>query len=274
MLATAGCRKINPAFLEAGGVETSAAEGTTSGSDSEDDETAGADGASGPIPPETDDSDGMPSSSSDDGADDDGDDGDEGFMCTWDSVATPNVSRYPVEDDGTLTLLPDDVLDAAVVTFCEAGPQLPYRLSFEFSIDDEDGGDIYATADGLVAFFAKDTTAYGVPPAGGSRGFIEDGSGYGVHFAIYETRRIIVRDGDGNELDAVEMPQPSLYTDGAWRSVALDVYSDHLEVSYEGERVLEVELDVSPMSSGIGIGAATGAADGRHRIRKLDVEAL
>lgn len=187
---------------------------------------------------------------------------------SW-SYFTNNDPGHPRLLGNEAILIPDDAYNAAAVALYRQDLFPPYRVELELRTYDEDGGPIWNSADGVVVMVGKDRAAYGVPPTGGERGFIRDGSGYGVHFVTYGYRRIVLTNGHGQELASV--PYEGTYTGGEWRSVRVDVESNGIRVLVGGTPVLSWAGTVSRQFGGIGLGAATGGADSEHRVRNVRI---
>lgn len=190
-----------------------------------------------------------------------------------------NKNGYPKINRYEITLVPDQKKKAAGVIFLKSKMGVPFEINFDYSIYGDDGGDPWASADGLVFMFCKNSSAYETqkPPTGGNRGFIEDGTGYGVHFAIYGWNRgILLKDGYGDLLKSAFFDRNSarrdIYTHGEWRHVKITVHESSIVVFYEGKPVLRWDYKIDTEHKGIGFGAATGAADGEHKIRNVTVK--
>ena len=193
----------------------------------------------------------------------------------WSYYSTPNVGLM-ASNANALTLIEDDVTNGGAAVFYADDLEPPYTIHFEYTIFDDDGaenGNIYASADGLAVIVAKDEDPYGLsaPPPGGDRGFFEDGTGYAVDFSIYETRLIQLRAGNGNVVAGPVIPAISTYPHGEWRDVSVEVDTDSITVTYEGGIELTYNAAIDTTYSRIGFGAGTGAADGQHRIRNVEL---
>lgn len=193
------------------------------------------------------------------------------------NATLPTISTDGVTNN-TITLLEDNVYNASSVAFFRTGVLPPYDVEFEYQTWDNDGGPIWNSADGVVLMLGKSTTPYSngqTPPVGAGRGFILDGTGYGVHFAVYPhavtsgQRGIFLQKGDGAVLQSVV--NNGTYTAGAWAKVRAEVRTDGIKVFFKDQQVLSWTGAVSTAYNSIGVGAATGAADSRHNIRNLTI---
>lgn len=194
---------------------------------------------------------------------------------TWEYFTTPN-NTLVASDDTELTLIPDNLTSVGATVFYVDGVQMPYTVSFEYWIFDDDGseiGSIYNSADGIAVAVAKDATSWATadPPDGGWRGIFDDGTGYAIDFAIFENRRISIRDGDGNVVAGPVTPATSVYPHGQWRSVSIEVTTAGIEVTYEGGVELTYAAALDETYDRIAFGAGTGGADGEHRIRNVEI---
>lgn len=194
---------------------------------------------------------------------------------TWDYYTTPN-NALAASNDPELVFMPDDAVNVGAAVMYSQGVAMPYTVSFEYSVFDDDGaenGSTFNSADGVSLFVAKDQAAYvgTEPPAGGSLGIIADGTGYAIGFPIFEPRRVEILDGTGNVIAGPITPVPSTYPHGQWRTVSVHVSSAGLEVSYEGAEVLTFVGALDESFDRIGLAAATGGSDGEHRVRNVEV---
>lgn len=183
----------------------------------------------------------------------------------------PTISTDGVTNN-TITFLEDNVYNASSVAFFQTGVLPPYDVEFDYQTWDDDGGPIWNSADGVVLMLGKSLTPYAAgqsPPIGSGRGFILDGTGYGVHFAVYPSRGISLRNGNGTVLQSVA--NSGTYTAGAWTKVRAEVRTNGIKVFFKGQQVLSWSGAVSTAHDKIGVGAATGAADSRHMIRNLTI---
>ena len=188
-------------------------------------------------------------------------------------VYSTSVSDYPRLANGNeeITLTPDGVFNAASAVFLDSKLKAPYELRFEYKMEDEDAGSVWNTADGISIMIGKDASAYNSQdvPTGSDRAFIKDGSGYGVHFELYGSRKVSIRDGRGKVLASVQAP--SIFRNGEWRSVKLSVSKTGIGVNLGGRKLL-YRSGLSVGEGYLGFGAATGAADGANHIRKISLK--
>ncbi|WP_372367602.1 hypothetical protein [Candidatus Uabimicrobium sp. HlEnr_7] len=193
----------------------------------------------------------------------------------WNYYQTNN-KQYPVADGNTVTLTPDDRTEAAAAVWYKKEVSIPFAVAFEYSIYDNDGGinNIYNSADGFVFMFAKNAKKYNNPPTGGDCGFKKDGTGYGVFFTTYESRRIMVR--DGNDSLITDKWDKSIYTHGKWRKVKIVVYANKINVYLDknSKPTISHEYKWNNEYKNIGFSAATGGADSEHKIRNVFIAPL
>jgi len=183
---------------------------------------------------------------------------------------TTNNPGYPLFPSSTeAILLPDNRYSAAAVGFYNQDVSPPYTVEFEYSTFDDDAGSTWNSADGVVLMVGKNRAAYASSslPAGGSRGFIADGTGYGVHFNTFANRGISITNGFNSPLNSLS--DSSTYTHNLWRKVRVDVQAQGITVFVDGAQKLSWAGSVSTQYKGLGLGAATGAADSEHRIRNV-----
>lgn len=179
-----------------------------------------------------------------------------------------------------LELIPDDDHNRGAAVLLTDPPELPFRLTFEYTIFDDDGGhdstQVWSSGDGLVVMVLKDPSWYegrfSLPPTSTGRGFAFDGTGLGVQFEIYGTRRIVGTNGSGTWLTPAVEPRLSAYPHGEWREVVLDVSEAEVVVHYEGNELFTMAGPHDTTFLGLGFGAGTGAADGSHRIRNVMID--
>ena len=188
-------------------------------------------------------------------------------------VYSTSISDYPTLSDQNkeIILTPEETFNAASVVFLDSKLKTPYEISFEYKIYDDDAGSVWNTADGLSIMIGKDASAYNSQevPAGGKRAFIEDGSGYGVHFELYGSRKASIRSGNGDTLKSVR--KSSIFRNGEWQSVKINVRENNVIVYLNGRRLLS-HSGLTVEEGYLGFGAATGAADGAHHIRNINVK--
>lgn len=177
---------------------------------------------------------------------------------------------FPRIVDQELFLLPEDRGSAAGMAFLRTPVQPPFAVEFEYSIFDDDGGSAWNSGDGLALLFGRRRPARNVSlPTGGARGQVPDGSGYGVHLALYGERQLVLTDGNGQPLKSTS--QPALYTHGRWSTVRVEVERNAIRVYLDGIQQLEWEGRVDDTHAGLALAAASGAADGRHAVRNLRI---
>lgn len=195
--------------------------------------------------------------------------------------------KFPRWNGEELLMVPDQLNGAAAVAFEMEEFAPPFIVEFEFSI--RNAGGVYGDygweslpADGISVMVLKNFADYKGrdPQAGGYRGVVR-GSGYAIHFNIFEQRSIYledlgVREGDPPRI-LMAAPQPlmfglpDLYTDGQWRKVRITVEEKAVSVDYEGVRVLEWEGTMNTTFGHLGFGAANGAANADHRFRNVTI---
>jgi hypothetical protein len=182
------------------------------------------------------------------------------------------ISDYPVLSEGEkeIMLTPDQVSNAASVVFFDSKLKAPYQISFEYKVYDEDAGPVWNTADGISVMLGKNASAYNQQdvPAGGKRAFLTDGSGYGVHLELYGSRKVSFRNGDGSVLKSRN--NSSIFRNGEWQTLEITVEPDSVDVHLNGERIIVENASIG--EGYLGIGAATGAADGAHYIRNIRIK--
>ncbi len=208
------------------------------------------------------------------------------------SANNPYHPRTSAEDE--YTLIPDNTYQAAGLIMSNVTYRGDYRISGEYQTCDDDGGNIWNSADGIAIVLGKTLSDY-VPepnygpndipeipqlPVGGAKGVMFNGKGVSVDFSTYGySRGISIRDGQGRTL--ANKPHYGTYTGCRWASFSVDVRNSEnkLIVKKGTSTQLSVKLtgqaatDLS-RSSGVGISAGTGAADSAHKVRKLRVSPL
>ena len=196
-----------------------------------------------------------------------------------------NNKGYPKVNGREMTLIPVNHYSAAQVVFFKSNAPMPFEIEFEYSIYDQDGGSDYGSrwhsADGLVFMFLKNRDAYKYkqPPAGVERGVIDDGTGYGVHFAIYGNRTVELKNPAGKILGSSlyyrrKEQLPDVYTHGQWRKVIIRVTESSVMVNYADHPVISWSGKLDTAFRGIGFGAGTGGANGEHKIRNVKISPL
>jgi hypothetical protein len=202
------------------------------------------------------------------------------FDASWSYYSNPAGQLEPSAST-ELELIPDDETSRGAAVLLAGPPEPPFRLTFEYTIFDDDGGnepgDEWSSGDGIAVMLFKDPAWYeerwNHPPTASGRGFAPDGTGVGIHFEIYGPRQIVVRNGYGSWLAAPVPADPSVYPHGEWRSVAVDVSLAEIVVHYEGDEIVTIEGPHDATHLGLGFGAGTGSADGAHQIRNVVIEA-
>ncbi|MCB9088260.1 MAG: WD40 repeat domain-containing protein [Calditrichae bacterium] len=221
----------------------------------------------------------------------------------WDYFSFNNPGYPTLKASGReLTLLPDQRYKAAQAVFFKKEVSPPFKIEFEYNI--YHAGESFSKGGarpgaGLVFMFMKNPTVYAglanpdgnsnayatqqtraisrQTPEGENRGFIPDGVGYGVHFSLYNEQTIDLKDGYGKLLESYRFDErkkshlPAVYSDGAWRTVTIDITNTTVTVTYEGEVVIrwEGKLAQTPFN-GIGFGAASTIYTGaEHSIRNV-----
>ncbi|HZI05009.1 MAG TPA: hypothetical protein VEZ71_13350 [Archangium sp.] len=181
-----------------------------------------------------------------------------------------NNPEFPRASGTELELLPDNRWSAAGMAFLRRPLRPPFAVEFEYSIYDDDGGSVWNSGDGLALLFGRKTPSGDVQlPTGGDRGQVRDGSGYGVHLALYSRRRVVLTNGNGSELQS--RSQPALYNHGRWSTLRVEVERRAIRVYLDGEPQLEWQGQVDDSYSGLALAAASGGADGRHAVRNLRI---
>ncbi|MTI23031.1 hypothetical protein E1176_18515 [Fulvivirga sp. RKSG066] len=185
-------------------------------------------------------------------------------------------SDYPKIDAGVFTLIPDNLQYAATALFIEGDYQPPYTISFDYKIYDDggvSGSYDLGTADGIVFFFQKNQQPYKngtTVPSGNKRGFIDDGTGYGVAISPYGNRRIDYwYESPDNVLQSTATTLA--YTGNTWVSARIHLFSDGFDLYLNGTKVMSDYTDLDLTHSKMGFGAATGGGDGLHMIKNIQV---
>ncbi len=184
-------------------------------------------------------------------------------------LATRNAG-YPRAEGEQMVLIPENRSGAAGAIFLNNQPvQPPFAVQFDFNTYNRKGGGPWDTGDGLVLMFGRrPLSRRDVLPTGGDRAFVKDGSGYGVHVALYgEDRGLILTDGTGRTL--ASRRNPAVYTHDRWATMRVEVERDGIRVYVDGALQIDWRGQVNSSFTGLGIGAATGDATARHAIRDL-----
>lgn len=186
-------------------------------------------------------------------------------------------SDYPSIDAGEFTLIPDNLQNAGLAMFIEGNYQPPYSITFEYKIFDDDGvtgSNSTNSADGIVFFFQKDKNPYDngtTIPSGNQRGFIDDGTGYGVAISPFGTRRVDYWfESPTNVINTVDTELA--YTGDNWVSARIDTFSDGFDLYLNGTVVLRDFTDLDLTYSKMGFGAGSGGSDGLHMIRNIKID--
>jgi hypothetical protein len=224
--------------------------------------------------------------STDDGASDDGSESTGEVDCpplafdaSWSYHSNP-VNLLSPSGSNELELIPDGEQSRGAAVLLTDPPEPPFRLTFEYTIFDDDGGTeaehVWSSGDGISIMLLKDPGWYEqpghLPPTSIGRGFALDGTGIGIHFELYGTRQLVIRDGFGTQIGSPLVVDPSVYPHGVWRSVAVEVSLAQIVVHYEGNEIVTLEGPHDASHLGLGFGAGTGAADGSHRVRNVVIE--
>ncbi len=199
-------------------------------------------------------------------------------------IYTTSINRDTVitsvsKNGNEIVLIPDNVYNSASALSYKEEVSLPYKVSFEYATSDDDGGYgypyIWHSADGVALSFGKDKTTYQNTslPHGSGRGFISDGTGYGLHFKTYGRREILLTDGHGNILRSFGFRDT--YSSGRWVKVEVEIdLSGNVSVFLNSSLAFQEKLaDTSDLKTykSLAFSAATGAADGLHKIRNFQV---
>ena len=185
---------------------------------------------------------------------------------------------YPSLDpeSGVLTLTPVDVYGASGVAFLKESTTVPFVLTFEFNIWDDDGGTSwgkrYNSANGISVIFAKDNSAYvsTAPPGGSTMGFIADETALGIFFKTYEKRQVLLKDNNGI---LAKKKEKRVYTDGKWQKARVIVNSDAIIVQFDDRTVLQWQGEVPFAATSVAFGAGTGGSNSRHQVRNIVLSA-
>jgi len=205
------------------------------------------------------------------------------FICLLSGLAscTPyqyfgtNNANFPKKRGKEIILIPDNQLSAGAAVWLKKSYQPPFSIEFEYSIWDDDGGTDaqWNSADGISVMFCKDAGAYGKPPTGQERGFLNDGTGYGIHIMSYGyDRGIVLTSASGSRLD--EYPENNTYTHGDWCPMRIEVRETSVKVYYRDNLAIFWQGKLDGRYGGVGFGSGTGGADGEHKIRSVRVKSL
>ena len=179
-------------------------------------------------------------------------------------------------ESGVLTLTPVDVYGASGVAFLKESTTVPFVLTFEFNIWDDDGGTSrgkrYNSADGISVIFAKDDSAYAttVPPAGSAMGFIEDESALGLFFKTFDKRQVLLKGKNGV---LAKKKERRVYTDGAWQKARVVVSRDGIIVQFDDRTVLQWQGELPFAAPYVAFGAGTGGSNSRRQVRNVVLSA-
>ncbi len=187
----------------------------------------------------------------------------------FDMLATNNPGHPRVEGGSRVVLVPENRSRASGAVFLREPVQVPFAAQFEFSTQNRRGDGPWAAADGLVLQIGRRPhPRREALPVGGSRGFLPDGSGYGVHVSLYgPDRGLILTDGSGRTL--ASRPNPAVYTNGGWATLRAEVERDGIRVFLNGEQQIDWRGRVDTSATGLAVSAATGDANALHAIRDL-----
>jgi antitoxin component YwqK of YwqJK toxin-antitoxin module len=190
----------------------------------------------------------------------------------------PKNPGYPSlnPESGVLTLTPVDAYGASAVALMKESTTVPFVLTFEFNIWDDDGGTSrgkrWNSADGISVIFAEDNSAYAttVPPAGSAMGFIEDESALGLFFKTFDKRQVFLKDRNGV---LARKKEPRVYTDGAWQKARVVVNRDAIIVQFDDRTVLQWQGELPFAAPYVAFGAGTGGSNSRHQVRNVVLSA-
>jgi hypothetical protein len=186
------------------------------------------------------------------------------------NVLSNSNPGFPRVEGERMTLIPENRSGAAGAVFLNNQPvKPPFAVQFEYNTYHRNGGGPWDTGDGLVLMFGRrPLSRRDVLPTGGGRAFVTDGSGYGVHVALYgEERGLILTDGTGRAL--ASRRNPAVYTHERWATLRVEVERDGVRVYLDGALQIDWRGQVNSSFTGLGIGAGTGDANALHAIRDL-----
>ncbi len=180
---------------------------------------------------------------------------------------------YPKMLAETIQLTPDQIPSMGSAVFLKPEILPPYFIEFEYQILNKGGGGWQGLpADGLTFLFLKDKTSYTIDvPDGGSKGFIADGKGYGIHFATFMKNSLYLTDGYSNLLSSSnQLPKP-IYSDEEWRKVKIKITNQLVNVIYEDQEIINFDGNLDLSYRHIGFSAGTGGATAAHNIRNISI---
>ena len=178
-------------------------------------------------------------------------------------------SGYPRVEGNRIVLIPENRSKAAAAVFLNEPVRPPFAVQFDYNTYNRRGSGPWSAGDGLVLMFGRNTPGRRVNlPAGSGRGFVPDGSGYGVHVTLYgEDRGLVLTDGSGRALASKR--NPAAYTHERWSTLRVEVERDGIRVFLDGAIQIDWRGPVSVSATALGIGAGTGDANALHAIRDL-----
>lgn len=199
----------------------------------------------------------------------------------------PKSTGYPKFENGALVLTKDQEPFQASAALVELPYLKHYSVEFEYRMKNAVNSDSGHTGTGLAFLFAQHRWIYenssAILPMGLGLG-LRTGRGYGIVLTGLGERKIILADTDTTAYVAENNAPdgPSVYSDGAWRKVRVEVDRDNSKVRvwYEGKLALEksgVSLETS--RNAIGFTASTGSPNGgggvaEHAVRNVVVRDL
>ena len=193
-------------------------------------------------------------------------------------TSTPPLTLNVSQDQSSVLLIDDQLSNRGAAVVSTRDLPSPFQLSFQYQVYSADGSvnNLMSVAEGLSVFFFKDEAAYQnqPPPEGTSRGFIYDGTGYGVHANLNTSRYAFLEDAslpvEARRLVATP-PIDALYTHNQWNQVDVIVDDPQVQVLLNGAVILDYESP-EPLNQdhlGFGISAATGDLDGAYTVRNV-----
>ena len=157
---------------------------------------------------------------------------------------------------------------AASAAFLPGDLSPPYAVDFEFRSDQGRAARPTPLGEGIVLMLQRDRRAYGVPPTGADRGFVADGSGYGVHLDPV-AGEVVLTDGRRRILatrQGVQLP-------GGWHRLRVLVLRNQIRVFLDGEPVIRMRGPVDASFGALGFAAGNGQSSGTQVIRDVRVVA-